>query len=726
MNRQLLSILAGIAVAPLIVQYAAAQQPSPRFFPTVRQSIVLIQAGRERKGTGFIVAKDGSVYYALTAGHVVQNGQFQVQTDATVQEGGETLTVESVLPLPGADLALIQFTSTREYPVAKLARDATRVVEIDRVFILGYLGNGTGGPEIPSGGVTSRQPLTAGSGTAIFHDVNTVGGMSGSPVLTENGEVVGVHIGLRDESGGIREAIPIEKYWELAPQVFTREGRDALANSRFPQAIASLQSVRRIFNQDTPEASLILAYAYFGLNDVGRAREEARKISATNANAAVLLGAIDYIEGNSRAAIENATSAAGLDERTLGGYALSIAGLSHIAIAGDNSNRDARLSINRATSLIRDDAFVYLASSCLQFKVEGNVPRATADFNNANRLISQRPGDPFLAVLTTQLQARARTCLPEDFGSLGIPTPTNLGRYKSSEPISFGTSVTALAVSNDSRFVAVGLNNGRVVIYNLETKGEVASFNLSQSNSPISSIAFSPNGRDIAFASGTGQLRVINIQSGGEKYSNGDVGNFPQVVFSNNNNFLFVGSITNTLRMLDNRDGTPRNFRTDAHPGGITSLTLSPDGRLVSGGADGRIRFWNPNDLTASDNNYQAHQGAVTSIAFNREGSQIISAGVDKLIRACNWQNGECTDVARTNEPIGGLSVASNGQVAYSERPFLVTPENRIFLQDLSSGGVLGNLPDHRNRVVSLAYTPDGRYLISGSADQTIIIWEVQ
>ncbi|NJL91872.1 MAG: hypothetical protein HC916_20410 [Coleofasciculaceae cyanobacterium SM2_1_6] len=77
-----------------------------------------------------------------------------------------------------------------------MVKDANGVFETQRVFILGYVGNSTGGPEIPGGGVTSRQPLTSGTGRAIFHDVNTEGGMSGSPVLTANGEVVGIHIGL--------------------------------------------------------------------------------------------------------------------------------------------------------------------------------------------------------------------------------------------------------------------------------------------------------------------------------------------------------------------------------------------------------------------------------------------------------------------------------------------------------------------------------------------------
>ncbi|NJL91873.1 MAG: hypothetical protein HC916_20415, partial [Coleofasciculaceae cyanobacterium SM2_1_6] len=269
-----------------------------------------------------------------------------------------------------------------------------------------------------------------------------------------------------------REAVPIEKYWELAPPVFTTAARTDLANGRFPQAIASLQLVRRIFGQDNPEASVVLAYAYFGLNEIGRAREEARK-AGENASAALLLGAIDYIQGNSRAAIENATRAA-QDERNLGGYALSIAGLSHMEIGAETSSRDARLSINRATSLIRDDAFVYLASSCLQLKVEGQEPRARSEFSNADRVASQRPQNPFLAVLSTQLQQRARTCLPPDFSTVRPPDPRSLGRYSSSAPIALGASVTALAVSDD-RF-AVGLSNGRVVIYNLQDQREVASF----------------------------------------------------------------------------------------------------------------------------------------------------------------------------------------------------------------------------------------------------------
>ncbi|NJL91447.1 MAG: hypothetical protein HC916_17925 [Coleofasciculaceae cyanobacterium SM2_1_6] len=491
---------------------------TPPFYERTRESLVLIQG--TRRGTGFIVARDNNTYYALTAGHVVRDGRFQVRTEA----GRETVSVQEVLPIPGVDLALIQFTSNRDYrPLELSTRNAETVVVTNQVFVLGY-SEGSDTPQIPGGGVTSRDRPTSGSGTGIFYSVNTAGGMSGSPVLTDRGQVVGIHIGL-PTANNFGEAIPIEKYFELAPQVFTQAARRNLAERQFEQAIASLETVRRVFKEDQPETMMILAYSYFGLGDTSRARQEAGRISSTNANASLLLAAIDYIEGNYPRAIENATRAADFDRANLGGYAFSILGLSQIAT---QSNDSARNSIQNASGILREDAFVYLANSCFKHKVLLDNDRARSDFINADRLSGQRVTNPFLAVISPKLQETARACLPPNIGNGSDGNILPNRPYKLNEPINLSISVVTLAVSNDSRLVAVGLLDGSVSVYDVRTRGKVASFS-GQSSSIISSLAFSPNGQDIAVALSNGQLKVFNVQSGVEKYGYANVGDFPKV-----------------------------------------------------------------------------------------------------------------------------------------------------------------------------------------------------
>jgi WD40 repeat protein len=48
-----------------------------------------------------------------------------------------------------------------------------------------------------------------------------------------------------------------------------------------------------------------------------------------------------------------------------------------------------------------------------------------------------------------------------------------------------------------------------------------------------------------------------------------------------------------------------------------------------------------------------------------------------------------------------------------------------VILRDVSTGELLGQLTGHQGSVRSLAFSPDGALIASGSTDQTIIIWNV-
>jgi WD40 repeat protein len=106
-----------------------------------------------------------------------------------------------------------------------------------------------------------------------------------------------------------------------------------------------------------------------------------------------------------------------------------------------------------------------------------------------------------------------------------------------------------------------------------------------------------------------------------------------------------------------------------------------------------------------------------------------------------------CLLIANDRQPVRLVEVTSGGERCKLERsadttpPYVFSPDGKllacarrgqglrdspILLWDLITGQPLRTLPGHQDRVLSLAFTPDGKRLISGSADTTLLIWDVR
>jgi WD40 repeat protein len=80
------------------------------------------------------------------------------------------------------------------------------------------------------------------------------------------------------------------------------------------------------------------------------------------------------------------------------------------------------------------------------------------------------------------------------------------------------------------------------------------------------------------------------------------------------------------------------------------------------------------------------HVSAVLAVAFSPDGRTLVSGGADAT-------------------------------VDYN------TPDNTIRLWDVASGNPLAILAGHTDAVRSLAFSPDGTMLASGSFDETVRLW---
>lgn len=254
-------ILTGAVTVAAVVgqQYAACAKTAQEIAQLAILTTVEVNntLGSSASGSGVIIAKQGNIYTVLTTNHVVASLAQEYSIRTHLEKNYRAIRIQR-LPKNDRDidLALVQFHSREQYPVAPMG-ESERAVVGSTIYVAGY--------PLPiafeserklefTGGIVSSRLGRTSSGYGLRYQAVTRRGMSGGPVFDADGRVVGIH-GQGDTVGtvrsqwngqmeeiktGLNSGIPIDAFTALLSQTKPR-GFDILSNISISRASSQSQ-----------------------------------------------------------------------------------------------------------------------------------------------------------------------------------------------------------------------------------------------------------------------------------------------------------------------------------------------------------------------------------------------------------------------------------------------------------------------------------------------------
>ncbi|MDE0635096.1 MAG: WD40 repeat domain-containing protein [Candidatus Poribacteria bacterium] len=289
-----------------------------------------------------------------------------------------------------------------------------------------------------------------------------------------------------------------------------------------------------------------------------------------------------------------------------------------------------------------------------------------------------------------------------------VDTKTSRATFKAP-----GTGFSALAFSPNGKLLASGCRDGSVRLWNATAKqqglgGKIGQFlptlMLKKHKNEVSALAFSPDGKMLFTGSKNGTIRAWDTTTGKQQFTCREhLDGISDIAASKEGNILTsVHSWRNTQMLhwdIDNRSLLSVSFLKRTIP-----ATISPDVTtlaMMDLRGKNKLKLWDISEkrFRATLEGHEYPSNALNFVfAFSSDGKRLASTSID------DWSG-----------------VIHLWDIANPPKSFL----KKLFASSKTIKPRY-TLEEHTSRVNELAFSPDGKLLVSGGGDRTIHLWEVE